>query len=140
MQVWATVSKHLSYHFNESSILQLINGVSNDLQKLLNPHMYEIFLQRYCMKWVPGDTLKEMINQTSILVYYLTRKTLMCSSLVQKVCMFFQKKTSHCRNSLALVPRGHKHYIFGSQFYSKNASKLKFHVFLYFQVRNHMIS
>ena len=27
-----------------------------------NPHMHEIFLQRYCMKWVPGDTLKEMIN------------------------------------------------------------------------------
>ena len=28
----------------------------------LNPHMHEIFLQRYCMKWVPGDPLKEMIN------------------------------------------------------------------------------
>ena len=27
-----------------------------------NPHMHEIFLQRYCMKWVPGDPLKEMIN------------------------------------------------------------------------------
>ena len=29
---------------------------------LINPHMHEIFLQRYCMKWVPGDPLKEMIN------------------------------------------------------------------------------
>ena len=28
----------------------------------LNPHMHEIFLQRYCMKWVSGDPLKEMIN------------------------------------------------------------------------------
>ena len=27
-----------------------------------NPHMHEIFLQRYCMKWVPGVPLKEMIN------------------------------------------------------------------------------
>ena len=27
-----------------------------------NPHMHEIFLQRYCMKWVPGDPLTEMIN------------------------------------------------------------------------------
>ena len=27
-----------------------------------NPHMHEIFLQRYCMKWVSGDPLKEMIN------------------------------------------------------------------------------
>ena len=31
----AAVSKHLSYHFNESSTLQLINGISNDLQKLI---------------------------------------------------------------------------------------------------------
>ena len=28
----------------------------------IKPHMHEIFLQRYCMKWVPGDPLKEMIN------------------------------------------------------------------------------
>ena len=27
-----------------------------------NPHMHEMFLQCYCMKWVPGDPLKEMIN------------------------------------------------------------------------------
>ena len=27
-----------------------------------NSHMHEIFLQRYCMKWVPGNPLKEMIN------------------------------------------------------------------------------
>ena len=29
---------------------------------IVNPHMHEIFLQRYCMKWVPRDPLKEMIN------------------------------------------------------------------------------
>ena len=34
-----------------------LNGVAG-----INPHMHEIFLQRYCMKWVPGDPLKEMIN------------------------------------------------------------------------------
>ena len=28
----------------------------------VNPHMHEIFLQRYSMKWFPGDPLKEMIN------------------------------------------------------------------------------
>ena len=27
-----------------------------------NPHMHETFLQRYCMKWVPEDPLKEVIN------------------------------------------------------------------------------
>ena len=30
--------------------------------KSFNSHMHEIFSQRYCMKWVPGDPLKEMIN------------------------------------------------------------------------------
>ena len=29
-------------------------------------------------------------------------------------------------------PRGHKHYIFGKQFYSKNARMVKFHEFLHF--------
>ena len=29
-------------------------------------------------------------------------------------------------------PRGPKHYIFGDHFYSKNARKLRFHVFLHF--------
>ena len=33
--VVAAVSQHVSYNFNESSTLQLINGISNDLQKLL---------------------------------------------------------------------------------------------------------
>ena len=37
-------------------------------------------------------------------------------------------------------PREPKHYIFGNQFYSKNARKLRFHVFLYFNARKHMIS
>ena len=33
-----------------------------NLKRFVNPHMHEIFLQRYYMKWVPGDPLKEMIN------------------------------------------------------------------------------
>ena len=33
--VSAAVNPQFSIHFNESSILQLINGISNDLQKLL---------------------------------------------------------------------------------------------------------
>ena len=27
-----------------------------------NPHMNEIFLQCYCMKWVPGDTQKKTVK------------------------------------------------------------------------------
>ena len=36
-------------------------------------------------------------------------------------------------------PRGPKHYIFGDHFYSKNAKKLRFHVFLHSNARKHMI-
>ena len=45
--------------FNESCSL---SKAARILSTYLNPHMHEIFLQRYCMKWVPGDPLKEMIN------------------------------------------------------------------------------
>ena len=34
---------------------------------------------------------------------------------------------------------GPKHYIFGEQFYLKNARKLRFHVFYYFYAGKHMI-
>ena len=37
-------------------------------------------------------------------------------------------------------PWGSKHYIFGDHFYSKNTRKLRFHVFLQFDARKHMIS
>ena len=74
------------------------------------------------------------------LVYCLTRKTLRCYSLVQKICMFLQKETSHRKNSLALGPQGPKHYIFRNHFYSKNARKLRFYVFLLFDARRYMVS
>ena len=73
-------------------------------------------------------------------MHCLTRKTLKCNSLVQKISMFLQKETSHCKSSLALGPQGSKHYIFGDHFYLKNARKLRFYVFLLFHARKHMIS
>ena len=39
-----------------------------------------------------------------------------------------------------MVPRRPKYYIFGNQFYPKNARRLRFHVFLHFNARKHMIS
>ena len=54
--------------------------------------------------------------------------------------MFLQKETSHCKNSLAMGPKGAGQYIFGNQFYSKNAGKYRFHVFLPYHVRKHMKS
>ena len=40
------------------------------------------------------------------LVYYLTRKTLKCNSLVQKICMILQKEILYCKNSFVLGPQG----------------------------------
>ena len=71
-------------------------------------------------------------------MYCLTRKTLKCNSLVQKICMFLQKR-HHRKNSLVLGPQGHKEYVFGDYFYSNNARELRFHVFLLFLVRKHDI-
>ena len=69
-------------------------------------------------------------------MYCLKRKTLKGNSLVQKICMFFQKETSHCKSSLELGPQGPKQYIFRDHFYSENAWKVRFHAFLLFYVKN----
>ena len=74
------------------------------------------------------------------LVYCLTRKTLKYNSLVQKICFFLQNETSHWKNNLALGPQGPKQYIFEDHCYSKNAKKLRFHVFPLFHVWKHMTS
>ena len=66
-------------------------------------------------------------------------KTLRCNSLVKKICMFLEKEISHCRNSLASGPQRPKQYLFGDYFYSKNARKLRFHVFLLFEARKNMM-
>ena len=39
-----------------------IASAKTNFSEVFNPHMHEIFLKRYCMKWVPEDPLKEMIN------------------------------------------------------------------------------
>ena len=73
-------------------------------------------------------------------MYCLTRRTFKYNSFVQKICLFLQKETSHCKISMTLDPQGPKQYIFGDHFYSKNAKKLRFHVFLLFHARKHMTS
>ena len=111
--------------------------------------MHKICLKLYCMKWVPRDPPNwnsQLIRQNDFcftwirLVYCLTKKTLKRNSLFQKICLFLQKETLHCKNSLALGPQEPKQYIFGNRVYSKNAKKLRFHVFLLFHVRKHMTS
>ena len=69
------------------------------------------------------------------LVCCLTRKKLRCNnSLRTFVCFFI--KISHCKKSSVLGPGKPKHYIFGNQFYLKNARKLGFHVFLIFALKS----
>ena len=73
-------------------------------------------------------------------VYCLTRKTLKCNSLVQKIFCFSEKRHHIVKTALALGPQGPKQYIFGDHFYSKNAKKLRFHAFFLFHVRKNMVS
>ena len=74
------------------------------------------------------------------LEYCLTRKTIKCNTLVQKICMFLQKETSCRKSSFALGPQWLERYIFGDQFYVKNTRKLRFHAFPLFHARKHVIS
>ena len=53
---------------------------------------------------------------------------------------FFQIKVCGININPHMHQMGPKHYISGDHFYSKNARKLKFHVFLHFNARKHMMS
>ena len=94
----------------------------------------------------PTEVNAQLITQNDFsfkrikLAYCLTRKTSNCDSFVQKICLLLQKETSHSKNSLALRPQGPKQYTFGDHFYTKNAKKLRLHVFFLFHVRKHVIS
>ena len=70
------------------------------------------------------------------LAYCLKRKTLKCNSLVQKICMFLQKETSHCKNSLALGPQGPKHYILATIFTRKMLESSDFMHFSFLMLEN----
>ena len=73
-------------------------------------------------------------------MYCLTRKTLNCNCLIQKICMFLQKETLHYKDSLVLGPQGPKWFIFDDHFYSKNGRNLRLQVFLLIHVRKYMTS
>ena len=53
---------YLLFDVNKYEIFPNLSSVQMKALTILNPHMHDIFLQRYCMRWVPGDPLKEMIN------------------------------------------------------------------------------
>ena len=95
------------------------------------------------MEWNAQLTRENDFSFTWIkIVYCLIKKTLKYNSLVQKSFFekFPQKDTSHYKSSFALGPQEPKQYIFGDHIYSKNAGRLRFHVFFYFHVSKHMTS
>ena len=64
------------------------------------------------------------------LVYNLTRKTLKSNSLGSEYLYVSSK------SDITLSP-GPKYFIFGDQFYMKNAKNLRFHAFLHFHARKY---
>ena len=57
-----------------------------------------------------------------------------------EIKIYYQNEPKFNPHMNKMVPRGPKHYIFGVQFYSKNARILRFHEFLHFYAREQMIS
>ena len=85
---------------------------------------------------------KCLINWTKWLFFHINQTCALFNkenTLVQKLCMFLQKETSYCKNSMVLDPQGPNQFIFGNCFSSNNDTKLRFHVFLLFHVINHEI-
>ena len=51
------------FHASKQAIdLNLVDTDKIVISDKFNPHMHEISLQLYCMKWVPGDSQKEILN------------------------------------------------------------------------------
>ena len=50
------------------------------------------------------------------------------------------RERARCRDCSAFCLKRGKHYIFGNQFNSKNATRFRFYLFLHFHARKHMIS
>ena len=100
-------------------------------------------MQCYSEQHAPQKKKYVRINQSPFMNKTLPKATMQKSKLRN---LFLNKRTEENRNNYVnphmhkLSPRGPTHYIFGDQFYSKNGRKLRFHVFLYFYARKHMIS
>ena len=71
------------------------------------------------------------------LVYCLTWKTHKCNSLVQKICMFLQKRHHIAKTAWCWALKGPRSIFLATNF---NARKPRFHVFPLFHVRKHMTS
>ena len=74
------------------------------------------------------------------LVYCLTRESLKCNTLVQKICMFLQKETSHCRRARRWVPRDPSTIFLMITFTRKMVESSNSMYSSFFYARKHMIS
>ena len=59
-------------HFQKNCRLTNWNVFKNkSYVRYFNPHIHELFSQRYCMKWVPRDSQKKMLNYIDKITFFL---------------------------------------------------------------------
>ena len=59
----------------------------------VDPSKHETFLQRYCMKGIPKDPQKEILNEIKKWLFFDINPN--SNSLVHNIFMFIQKETLH---------------------------------------------
>ena len=79
---------------------------------------------------------KDFFFTETKLVYCLNWKTLKCNSLVQKIYLFLQSETSHCKNSLALGLRDPSSIFLATTFTRKMSRSSDFMYFPYIILEN----
>ena len=94
----------------------------------------------YEIKYRYGNYFREYTNFKDDLIEYICRIYFCCNKhyqqrLDEKLKEWFFNHYVH-----KVSPWGPKHYIFGNQFYLKDTRMLRFHEFLHFHARKHMIS
>ena len=122
-----------------------MNGVSGKLSHVvvlvisvlvINKRQYSALFQ--CYLFSHKNTF--MHDALQIQQYFYT----LAGTITDQVC-FTHGSTEWLSHSFKthmnkMAPAGPNHYIFGDHFYSKNARKLKSHVFLHFNARKQMMS
>ena len=106
----------------------------------LNPHIHKMG-PRGSKHYIFGDHFCWNETAVSVARRYSVKKVLLeiPQNLKEKTCGRVSLLTLLTLICIKWVPADPSTHIFGDQFYSKNARKLKFHVFLHFNAREHMI-
>ena len=99
---------------------------------MTNFYNFAVKVKTSCSKWFVKP-VSETTNP-NVIVY----NQLIYSSINNSSKYAMQHRIIPNRHINKMDPEPLQHYIFGNHFYSKNARKLRFHVFLHFNARKHM--